>query len=486
MLSLSRYALPTAIVACVFSHGQSAVAQAPTRARNPPRSPAPAAHASPGKVALDILALMEKSDVSAIAALHAETLMKFDHRAASLPQAVLQGIWDREFVTALKERLSRDPVGSALIDAPKATVIEVKSRVAESGRAATYDVYLQLEYASPERSFFSQGAFLKTAGLAMSFGPYSGPKNSLGIAWEGWRLVPEMNEPMTPADDLLVLCRMVPPGFSCLHTAPSTPREVYLDAGGLRSVSGDAKPYAFFGNAQPDSFPTGGGGLGELVAGGANLPPRPFRISMTSTSGQREVMQNSYAEPGLTTPYRIQAYAREPWFSAKWSGEPFALFRAVAKTYFFEQASQLIGDAIASVRGPTAEMVILTPEQIAAALPSIERAGGTTPPAGAAASDSAPWATGYPIASGRQVTTEVRVFNQGFARVQILLDGNPAPIELRGQTGHKFHLEIGSIHIVRCVSGGRATDVKFMVPRTMRTISVSSSGVTIPPESMTR
>ena len=407
-----------------------------------------------------MIALMEKSDVSALAALDAETLMKFEHRSASLPQAVLQGIWDREFVTAFKQRLSGDPVGAALIDSPKATVMEVKSTEAESQRNGTYDVFLQLEYASPERSFFSRGAFLKTAGLAMSFGPYAGAKNPLGIAWEGWRLVPEMNEPMIPADNLLVLCRMVPPGFSCLHTVPSAPGEAYLDAGGVRSVTGNAEALRVLRQRAGEQFPHQRWRIERArrrwSEPAAETVSHLDDLDVGTTGGHAEQLYRARRDVSL---YRIQAYAREPWHSAKWSGEPFGLFRAVAKTYFFQQASELIGDAIASVQGPMVEMIILTPEQIAVALPPVERAGGRTPQGGAEASDSAPWATGYPIASGRGVTTQVMVFNQGLARLQIFLDGNPSPIELKGQMGHAFRLEIGSIHILRSVSGGRSTEI---------------------------
>jgi hypothetical protein len=83
----------------------------------------------------------------------------------------------------------------------------------------------------------------------------------------------------------------------------------------------------------------------------------------------------------------------------------------------------------------------------------------------------------YPMSSGVGTTTQVTVFNETLRPVQIFLDDSDTPISLRGISGHKASLEIGSTHILKAVVGSQVFQARFTVPRVMRRVTVSSNGI---------
>ena len=79
--------------------------------------------ADAGKAALDILALIGKSDAGADALRHENTLISFASRAKDLPQSVQEKIWTDEFVSRFREGIQEDNVGFALTDCKDAKAL---------------------------------------------------------------------------------------------------------------------------------------------------------------------------------------------------------------------------------------------------------------------------------------------------------------------------------------------------------------------------
>ena len=99
--------------------------------------------------------------------------------------------------------------------------------------------------------------------------------------------------------------------------------------------------------------------------------------------------------------------------------------------------------------------------------------GDRTPPSPNEASK----APHYPISSGVGTTTQVTVFNETLRPVQIFLDEDETPTSLRGISGHKSFMEIGSTHALKAVVGNQVFQVRFTVQRVMRRVTISSNGI---------
>lgn len=83
-----------------------------------------------------------------------------------------------------------------------------------------------------------------------------------------------------------------------------------------------------------------------------------------------------------------------------------------------------------------------------------------------------------PRSSGPQVVTKFGIRNETFRRIQVFLDGSDEPIEVRGNY-YQSHLEVGTTHLIRVVVGNRTFRARFTVPRVMRDIRVTTSGIVI-------
>src|SRR5258708_23197497 len=176
--------------------------------------------ADAGKAALDILALIGKSDAGADALRHENTLISFASRAKDLPQSVQEKIWTDEFVSRLREGIQEDNVGFALTDSPRISVVETRPSRGRNDRTLQletfYDVFLQLEYSSVERSYMTgSGAFLRKTGIGLRL--VEDAKG--GFLWRSWRLIPEMDEPWRSAPDMLVACDVSMGCFSCVRSS---------------------------------------------------------------------------------------------------------------------------------------------------------------------------------------------------------------------------------------------------------------------------
>jgi len=73
--------------------------------------------------------------------------------------------------------------------------------------------------------------------------------------------------------------------------------------------------------------------------------------------------------------------------------------------------------------------------------------------------------------------TKFGIRNRTFGPIQVFLDGSNTPIVVR--VNYQDQLEVGSTHTIRVVVGNQTFQAQFTVPRVMRDIRVTTSGIEI-------